>query len=303
MISHRARYFTLIITVIVVIQCLSACKKDMECSCIRSQISLSLKDSLSDTKVIDRINSCSDFIIGGGSHSFITSRFYFINKKYSLSSDYLLISLRKGINQELLERYEFITSLKSMDSTLNIEIIRASKYFENEKLDSSLFRFITSLYELDQDIRKKGNVIIDGSVISDMGYVDDYIFSKLNNHLLYDNLSEENISVLGTYRLYIILLHVLTHVDESSHNQICERLKNLTLSGYFNPQYYASIIDRRAVYYENSDPIYFEFNLDKRLSTMRQRTDCLRFNLGLSPLYLESSKIDSFLTQKCTSCF
>lgn len=289
--------------VFIISQCLFSCKSDIQCACVRSQIYYSIENSIISDDIIDRINTCSNFLHEGATLSFKASHVLYQNGLIEQSKKYLHNSFKKGLNLSLLDYYDFDDGLIEEDPSFKRKIEAGNKFFTNNKLDKELYNLIDELYHLDQDIRIKGEVIINDSLITDMRSVDHYVFSTLYDHLLYDKLGEDIISVMGTYKLYIILLHNLTRTDEDTFSLISERLKRLIFSGKFNAQYLASIIDRREVQQNNSLPYYYEYNLDNLISNRPEITDSLRFSFGLTPLYLDRLKKEAFLTKPCNACF
>lgn len=81
-----------------------------------------------------------------------------------------------------------------------------------------------------------------------------------------------------------------------------DKLLHLVKEGTLNPQYFASIVDRRNTHGFNQDPIYFEYNLDKRIPTDKSTVDCLRFSIGLTPLFASEKEILRMYQADCQQC-
>ena len=138
--------------------------------------------------------------------------------------------------------------------------------YKQKTFDQALYDQIDFYYNLDQDIRTEGIVFIDGKEVSEITKVDEYIEERVRYQFKTSSLSELDIGVTGTYKLWIILLHVLTHVDNELFEFYDATLKKWLCQGTINPQYYASIIDRRRQYGEQIDLLYYEFNIHKYTS-------------------------------------
>jgi len=243
---------------------------------------------------------CFSFIKESATMSFFASEYFYRLGEERTAIEFLKSSVSNGVNYEMLQGYPFVGSLIAGRSDLDKELFSLWQKYEFEYLDLNLYLLIDNLYTFDQEIRTQGSTIIKEKEIYEIKEVDKYVFDRLKEEvLLNDKISEKRISVLGTYKLYILLLHNLTHIDKIEFDEYEGILKKAIVNGQFNPNYYASILDRRNIIFHNAETLFYEYNLDKKVPTNMCLVDSLRYQIGLSPLSKDTKRVDSLFNYPC----
>jgi len=275
---------------------------DKECLCVGSIIDHSLNTTEIHEESLAKILNCRDFISNTGSLAFKASEFMYRQGDHEMSKEFLLNSVLNGVEKNLVYDYNFVKNFLEAHPNFKVEIDKSIKLFRENSFDQALYDQIDLYYRLDQDIRTKGVVVINNVEETDMIKVDRYLESNIRSLFNSSSLSELEIGVTGTYKLGIILLHCLTHIDDNLFEHYDAKLRSSLCEGRFNPIYYATIIDRRRQYNASIDPLYYEFNLDKLQSDNPRYVDSIRYSIGLSPLYNDDTFINDLFELPCTIC-
>lgn len=250
----------------------------------------------------EKIENCDSFISQSGSLSFYAAQVYSILKNTELQKKYLLVAVQNGVDLETVLNYEFVQPLIESEPDFLNQIQQASLTYLNSELNVPLRNKIDALYMLNQEVRTEGRTFIDTKEVTDVNAVDAHILEMLDAELESGAFTEQNISISGTFKLWTILLHSLTNVSDVRFNKYEKVLKSATCAGRLNPQYLASIIDRRRRFNEQMTPLYYEYNLEKEIPANIREVSALRYGMGLEPLFRNIEMIDSIFQLPCVSC-